>query len=872
MRFLKKNWSWIISTGIVTFFMLIFFIIKKIEPFGNGSFVTYDTLSSYYPHLFYYKEKLSHLDNLFYDWSLGMGLPFQYRSLFFPPINAFVVFVNDNNIGAFVNFAFLSKIVFSTTAFGIYMSKRKVGRDNELYYIPLSLAYGLSAFILGYYHEIIWFDSYAVFPIILYGYELLKNETKPAVFILSLVYACLCCEYFTIFIAIFLILNFIFDEYESVKDFGRKLIGFSVSSLIAVGISAIGLFPFLFSVTGSGAGGEEVVSHRWFGNIFNILRYQFIFSKPIDLSYREDAANLYCGTFAVALFFVYLFVKEIPLKVRIKRLIFILCLVVTMDESVMNFIINGFHTPRGLPNRFSFMIIMLLLITVSDVLSCGASYKRIGIGFVVAVIYPILAYFFVDFDSIISSHATLISTLTITIIYGAVYCVANFKNDKRIINILSIIMILEIFVNSFFALSYEMSDISHIKAQITPLIGAVKQVKENESEAFYRSKAIGTGFSNAGTIMRIKSVTGFDNLINSDIKVFLNDLGYPITDVAILDYGGYEPLDSILGVRYFYSYEDNTFADSRYERVLDNDKVSVYRNENAFPLGFAVNKEIRSLGLEKYEVFGNVNNLSEKISSVNGVLEEIIPEYTFSGGGYTAEYGDVDYLYMKLNPLEGYQDPYIQSSFDVEEEGEYNLYVDFSNYGAILIKVNGENRRYVDIQSASVLRLGALAKGDHVDILVGNNPDVVEGLDYSSEQFLEMRLAKINEEKFQKLIDSVKSGQMRIKSMTDDHIEAEADLGKDQMLFTSIPYDSGWHVYDNGVEIKKEKVANAFIALDLGEGNHKITFKYVPDYLLLSVLISVIGIILFVIFIIWCRKHRNNIDDAESEVTEENRI
>lgn len=51
---------------------------------------------------------------------------------------------------------------------------------------------------------------------------------------------------------------------------------------------------------------------------------------------------------------------------------------------------------------------------------------------------------------------------------------------------------------------------------------------------------------------------------------------------------------------------------------------------------------------------------------------------------------------------------------------------------------------------------------------------------------------------------------------------------EDGLMFTSIPYDSGWTAYVDGKKTEIQTVAGAFIALDLKAGAHTIVFKYFP--------------------------------------------
>ena len=68
---------------------------------------------------------------------------------------------------------------------------------------------------------------------------------------------------------------------------------------------------------------------------------------------------------------------------------------------------------------------------------------------------------------------------------------------------------------------------------------------------------------------------------------------------------------------------------------------------------------------------------------------------------------------------------------------------------------------------------------------------------------------------------------------------------------TSIPYDEGWTVYDNGQKIDTFAVGGAFLAVSPGSGVHELEFKFTPDGLKIGVIVSVIAwIIFFILYIV----------------------
>ena len=80
-------------------------------------------------------------------------------------------------------------------------------------------------------------------------------------------------------------------------------------------------------------------------------------------------------------------------------------------------------------------------------------------------------------------------------------------------------------------------------------------------------------------------------------------------------------------------------------------------------------------------------------------------------------------------------------------------------------------------------------------------------------------------------------------------------------MFTSIPYDDGWEVYVDGQKKEIIKIADAFVGVDAGEGEHEIYLKYVPKGLRLGGIISIVfclGYVLLIIYSIYSKKNKQN--------------
>lgn len=92
------------------------------------------------------------------------------------------------------------------------------------------------------------------------------------------------------------------------------------------------------------------------------------------------------------------------------------------------------------------------------------------------------------------------------------------------------------------------------------------------------------------------------------------------------------------------------------------------------------------------------------------------------------------------------------------------------------------------------------------------------------------------------------------------NLNVSVDAHEGQKLVTSIPYEAGWNIYINGKKCAIEKTNNAFIAVNLDEGNNNVKFIYRTIYMWQGIIVSIVSLFLLTITIIFCRKKEKTND------------
>ena len=870
---LSNNYTWICSSLVTAVFMFGFMLFFKVSPFGFNTFNNCDCYHQMYPMLTVLHDKLRNGDSLLYYWNSGLGGDFLPTYFYYisSPFNFLVYFFDKTDIDGFISITVAIKIIISAGTFGFFLSRKNGSINNSLFYIALSCAYALSNYMSGYYYDIMWLDSLMVFPLIILGYERMIKERKPVLYILSLAYSLYCNYYISYIICVFLILWFIIDNHKTVKGFILNGLRFAFCSILSAAMAAVPLITSYIGIRKTVSNGEDIISHSWYGNIFNVLRYMFVTSNPISTSYSPNKANLYCGTFVIIFLFIFLFIKEISVSTRIKRLCLILLLLISMNESVLNFIWHGFHIQHSVPNRFAFLYIFIVLLVSSEVYETFLikdSEKKIFpiiIGAACSLVLPFFSYFFIDFDSFLSSHSVLLISLLLLFIYVILILLISSKEKVKKIGsiIISSVMLLEILINAFFAFKISLDQLGFKNEFLRNFDSLISSVESSDDSLFYRSEVSDGVIDNENALHGIKGIGVFNSTSNMDFNQLIYNLGHHTWKNRIHNSQISEFINDICGVKYIYcvetnqDYEDN----SAYSVIYREYNRKAYLNKNALSLGFGVSDKIRDYHINN-DLEENINELSKDFSNGREIIEQIYPAYHISVYGCEAMQGDTDYLSFMYKDL-GLEKNII-ISFDVEEDGQYYMDVRDINEDLISYKVNDEFVRQSIWISNGLSRLGDLKKGDKVELIISNNT----GRSYqTNDETAEVKVHTyvMDYDAVHDLADSLKRNQMQLSSFSDTEFSGSVTLDKDQLLFLSIPYDKGWHVYENGKEIKTEKLADTFLGVDLGEGNHELTFKFVPEGLYISLIISVIAWMCFIVLIVFIRKHPKQIEEAKEE-------
>ena len=104
-----------------------------------------------------------------------------------------------------------------------------------------------------------------------------------------------------------------------------------------------------------------------------------------------------------------------------------------------------------------------------------------------------------------------------------------------------------------------------------------------------------------------------------------------------------------------------------------------------------------------------------------------------------------------------------------------------------------------------------------------------------------------NDTNVEKAYDILKKNQIEYTKYKDNIIEGTINVEKNQLIFTSIPYDTNWKISIDGERVNAIRILDSLIGVEVRPGKHKIKMEYKSNFLI-PFLVSITSLIVVVVF------------------------
>ena len=792
-----------------------------------------------------------------WDLSVGMGqdvMTTLHYYGFTDPLSWLSVFFHEKNMWIFYLISQTVKLFFAGAGFATFCFYHKRDEHAVLLGTVIYTFCGWTT-ILGIQY-IQFLTPMIYFPLILLGVDKIYNERKYGVYISVLAVAGITNFYFFYMMCIFTLFYVIIRYFDSVKTMKIKVImswflRFFVSTLIGVSMAAIVLLPVLnvlFSSERMSAGYEN-------STLFPLIYYLSLPSKIMSFGQGY-------GVVPIALFALWFVFHN---KGRNIFKIIAICFALIFCIPYLQKALNGFSY---VSERWGWAWVMfaafICVEQYHDFWQIDKKNRRVLIVLFVLLIL-LKGAILREID------AGLIGLLLI----GGVVLILHHEKitvkSKEIILLMvsgtaMVVSAWEIYNDETRVLGYvydmDFSELSNASFE-TPLWMAASDtdVQAGRVEAAYSLNRLE---ENVSLLMHNYGTSHYYSLTTDTVSDFYNKIWNNVRNDY--QYNGFESkaeLDTLFATRYVVCNATQEFP-AYYKLLKSYDNgYALFENQAALPLVYTYSKYM------PYDVWDEMEPEDKQSALLQmAILEEsTLPMAEYIDNNDTLEYKITvsDDIRMKDDEIEVLKDG---ASMTIEIEGSVNVetYVKIADisyegayaYSKIELKSQNDEKSIIVLPPTHYQSSGKddylcnLGYSDFQRTSVELKFNMAGRYSYSELELIEQIVEDVPQKAA--FLSAGIEDEFIIKNNT---ISGNVLLTEPKLLCVAVPYSEGFSCYVDGERVDVLKVNSIFLGVELTEGEHNIEFRYRTPYLLVGTLISLLGMIGFVVLMI-CSKKRND--------------
>lgn len=823
-----KNNKYVWLTAIIsTFLFLIIYALKSIIPLGKNTLLTVDFYHQYGPLLAELYDKVKMGDNLIYSFNTGLGLPFfrNFYNYLSSPFNIIMFLFDRENIVTSFSIIIALKII-TASCIMAYFFKKFFNKDSILTTI-FGLSYAFSSYFVAFYWNIMWLDSLVFLPLVILGIKKLIDEDKINLYILSLFLSIIANYFITymicIFSCIFFIIYIIFKDNITRKELIKKIGLFTLSSLIAGGLAAFMLLPYISSLNTISATGDSFTFYKTFNfNPLYFLANHFSLTNSIVFASQDYyIPNIASGIIVFILIIAFYFNSDIKIKHKLMATFFILFLFFSFLYVPLDFIWHGFHTPNDLPFRYSFIYVFIINIIAFYSLSKIDTLKiRYGVS-IFMILFIFLLYL---------SHISFLSNFKVEInclflfISLIMFIIYKFKANSISKYILLFIVCIDIILNI-----NENWDITHDKNIFMDNYDAVNSVIQNikkQDNSFYRIEKNFNQTLNDGAWYNYNGISAFSSVAYEQMAKTQKSLGLPGNDINSYYYKQNTPIyNSIMSIKYFVGLESQN---NLYEYIDTVNYYDIYKNNYFLPPAFAVSKEIKKWNSNTSNPFLNQSNFVSNATNITNILTKL----SITTNDNQDNYYLIGDMVNNVN-----QDTTSTVNLNIHTSKNGNVYLYVYSYALENFRVNN-NFYSITTNEPYIMDIGYFDE----------NVDINLNFELNSKIYNVMVSAyQMDIDKFKDFYNNLNSNALNITDFKNNYIEGIMEVDSNKTVFTSLSFDEGFEVYIDDKKVDTFKIDNSFLGFDIDKGTHNIKIIYKIPKLKRGIIISCLSLVLLIL-------------------------
>jgi uncharacterized membrane protein YfhO len=894
--------------------LFVSFVHIGMFPFGERNLEAWDLEISYTNGYEWFANCLTGNDSLFYSFSksLGGNMLAGWAGASASPINLLRPLFGPNPVD-FVTFMIVIKFGLAGITSLFYLRHRF--KIHPVFSLGLSIGYAMMLFMTTQSANPMWMDVVILLPLILYGIYCLVHKGKVLLFSLSLLVVILINYYNGYMLCLFSILFYLFESFLAVpaarsgalEGAPRVRLGiminpgrFSAAFTLTVLMGVVLLAPVAMQLIG----GKGAIPP---GLFTAGVRYQFIDgfrSFFLGVYEKEYLPQFYAGTLAL-IAFVWFFINEkIPRREKAAAAVLFGIMVVSTWLILGDRIWLGLRDGNSFYCRFSFLVSAILIFCAAralETIGLGTDHSaqdresRLALqkklyrsAFLIAITAVII---FLDRNLPGKRYLLAIIVMCVTIVL-VIKFLMNAKG-ATLRAALSVLLICAVSCEAYLSWHQIVSvrnapnytEHGEYYRAGHETITEIETKDQDDADAYRLEKTFvflsdSPPVQNEDLVFGYHGIQLYDSLYDKRVQNVLENLGYTYGFNVINAYTW--PMitaDSLLGLRF-------VISDTQPLGYISTDiectwpGKHVYENPHALPLGFGASTEALALNDPGYD-FSDAQTTRALLGW--DVSENKLPQgdknenpFDYQNRLYAALLGEsasdsaAELLttYRPTSASIGSKDEQVLWEFEIPSASASDYLYGYISYdgdlpwqGRVKLLVDGDriSSSYLGIWTEGIFPISASSTGTHRIAL-----ENIEDFDPSK---FSLVVASLNNETFEAAVKKLRSAPFEIDVFEGGYVHGfyEASGDPDEILFTTIPYASGWTVKVNGETVEPLIAQDAFIALKLNAGMNEIEMTYSPPGLAIGCLISIGALMIFVVFVAIITRRDKKCTTSDSE-------
>lgn len=869
------NWIYVILAFLCSaVLMILVYYCYEIIPFGGRTVLRMDLFHQYGPLFAEFYDRLTQFKSFLYSWNTGGGGAFlgNYFNYLSSPVGDLIALVaGHSRIPEAIGVMVLIKNALAASTLAYYL-KRKFGR-NDFSIAAFGLMYAFCGFFIAYYWNIMWIDAMYILPLVVLGIENIINERKCRLYVIALAFSFFANYYMSYMICIFAIFYFLVhfistcafkDRYGDIpvktdengneksttfnkiiyNRFLRSGVLFAASSVLAVAVVAFALIPTYFCLKScSATSGTFPAEPEWYNSIFDFLANHIASLEPTIRSSGDTVLpNVYCGILTVILVPLYLFCDKISAKAKAAHIVLLGIFFLGFNLNMANYVLHAFHFPNDLPFRFSFIYSFFLVTMAYEVLVHIKSFSAkaiVGTGAGV-ILFTVLVEK-LGMENV--DDATVYTTIGFVALYTIVLCLMRKKEyaQSAVALLLMCSVFAEVAVADIDHFSITQEKVNFVNGY-TDFRNLKNKLDEKEGNDTYRLEVTDINTLMDASWFDYNGISVFSSMAYEKSANFQNQFGLDSNYINSYIYYAQTPVyNAMMGLKYIVNSDSEIKLNEKYyKHIADCGKFSAYENNYYLPIGFCVNTEMPDMEVAMTDPFAVQNDFWYYATGLYGVLDQIHAADSETDNIEPSEsYLEDSFTAFKQN-TDG--EGTLRIKFQIPEDE--NVYLYFDAYDVDTLTVTSESGEFSKNQSIDepyILDCGLCKKDEilTVEFTLDGETDSCSA---------ECYMYGLDEEQLDKGYEIVKKNVLNVEEFKETYIKGTVTVPENKMLFTSINYDSGWTVLVDGKETQITKIGDALIGINMPAGEHMVEFKYMPDGLLMGLIISAAALVILILF------------------------